>query len=640
MSTTTLTSLAILKVNFDHGGDYLEYLVPFVVQVLADQKPDPVTDRIVREYILEQFGLEIPERTVQIVLRRIVRRYPLERDSGVYRLTGDFPNPGITARQSDAAVHISSVVYGLQQFSQGTIRPLGSSEDAVGALLTFLAKFDVAFLRSYLRGTAIPLNHQPNETDVVLVSEYVKDLQKTDPDRFGSFLVLTQGHMLANALLCPDLENMSGSYKNVTFYLDTPLLVHTLGVEGDIKQAAISTLIAQLRQLGGKVAAFSHSREELHSVLRGAARYIGSPDGRGPIITESRKRGTTRSDLILLSESVDEKLSEAGIMVEEAPRYIEALQIDEEVFESVLDDEVSYSNPRAREYDINSVRSVYVIRGDKLALSLEKSRAILVTSNSGFARAAWEYGKQHESLSDVSSVMTDYVLANLAWLKAPMGAPSIPHTQVLAVAYAALEPSRLLLDKYMVEIDRLEAQGTITERDHQLLRSSSHLYDELMHLTLGDDAALTEETVTETLERVTAEIKGEASEQLNEEKLEHERTINALTAQQARNREMIKNLYWRCDRRAKVIARSLAGLLCLVPIVELVSKFGFWPNSPIATWILVGTGAALVVMTVASLGVGWTVVRFYTGFQRWCLIQFLRREAELIGMDLDAFFNS
>ena len=38
----------------------------------------------------------------------------------------------------------------------------------------------------------------------------------------------------------------------------------------------------------------------------------------------------------------------------------------------------------------------------------------------------------------------------------------------------------------MREIDRLEEQGKISERDHQLLRSSSIAYDELMNLKLGD----------------------------------------------------------------------------------------------------------------------------------------------------------
>ncbi len=56
--TNTLTSLAILKVNVDQGGDYLEYLRPFILQVLVDHRPDIITDQIVCDYIQEQFDLQ------------------------------------------------------------------------------------------------------------------------------------------------------------------------------------------------------------------------------------------------------------------------------------------------------------------------------------------------------------------------------------------------------------------------------------------------------------------------------------------------------------------------------------------------------------------------------------------------------
>ena len=65
------------------------------------------------------------------------------------------------------------------------------------------------------------------------------------------------------------------------------------------------------------------------------------------------------------------------------------------------------------------------IRANKPAPSIEKAGAVFVTSNASFARAAWEYGQQHGSSRDVSSVIASFSLANVAWLKAPVGAPSV-----------------------------------------------------------------------------------------------------------------------------------------------------------------------------------------------------------------------
>ena len=191
MATNTLTSLAILKVNIDQGKDYLDYLRPFIMQILVEQKPDPVTNSVISKHIRDRFGLEIPERTVQIVLKRISKRYSLKRDHGVYRITGDLPDPQITAKQSAAERHIATILGGLRQFSQDTMHPISSDEVAIGAICTFLAEFDVTCLRAYLRGTAIPTLERAHRTDIVLVSEYVQHVQRNEPERFNSFLLFS-----------------------------------------------------------------------------------------------------------------------------------------------------------------------------------------------------------------------------------------------------------------------------------------------------------------------------------------------------------------------------------------------------------------------------------------------------------------
>lgn len=357
-STETLTSLAMLKVKIDQGQDYLDYLRPFILQVLVDNQPDPVRDQVVANYIRTQFGLEIPTRAVQVVLKRLSRIYPLERKDGVFRITGPLPNPGITNKKAEAERHIHAVIHGLLEFARGHSQSISTGDEAVTAICGFLSEFNIPCLRAYLRGTTIPTVEGNQQTNIVLVSNYVLHIQRNDPERFESFLIMLQGHMLANALLCPDLQNTPKTYKGVTFYFDTPLLVQQLGLEGEPKKRAIEELIRLLANLGGTVATFSHSREELDRVLKGAADYIESSKGRGAIIFEARRSGRSKSDLLLLAGQTDQMLAGAGIDVKPTPRYIKDFQIDEAVFGKVLEDEVTYFNPRARDYDINSVRSI------------------------------------------------------------------------------------------------------------------------------------------------------------------------------------------------------------------------------------------------------------------------------------------
>jgi len=634
MSSATLTSLAMLKVNVDQGRDYLDYLRPFILQVLCDHKPSPITDAVVRDHIRKDFGLEIPERAVQIVLKRLSRLHPLTREHGVYHITSEPPNPGIATEKVDADRHIRAIVAGLKEFSKDTTRPIASDEEAVQAVCAFLAEFNIPCLRAYLRGTAIPTIEKHDNALLVLVSKYVLSLQETDPERFNSFLVVVQGHMLANALLCPDLQQAPKTYKGMTFYFDTPLLIRRLGLEGRAKQAAVESLIVLLLKLGATVATFSHSRDELERVIRGASDYIDSKNGRGAIVMEARKAGTTKSDLLVFAGKINENLSDARIDVVQTPRYQKKFQINEEAFEGVLMDEVSYHNPRAKEDDINSVRSIYVLRSGNSPRNLEYAKAVLVTSNSGFAQAAFEYGKDYEESREVSSVITDFSLANMAWLKAPLGAPTLPMTEVIAFSYAALQPSRGLLDKYLGEIDKLEKQGTITERDHQLLRSSELAQRELMNLTLGEEDALTDQTVIETLDRVMNEIKKEESEKYQTEQAEHRKTRKELELARAEKQLLQSRLYWRCLKKAKICAWVTSTLVGLLLVIGLGAGVGLASSNPGLGWILVVASGVLIIVTLGNLIWGVTVAGLHGRVQAHFLTWFLRRESASIGLDL------
>ena len=625
----------MLKVHVDQGQDYLDYLRPFILQVLVKHTPDLVTDDVVREHIRTDFGLELPNRAVQLVLKRLSRQYPLKKEHGLYRITGELPDPCIDTEKVHAIRHINAVISGLREFSKSTTKPIVSDDEAVAAICAFLTQFNIPCLRAYLRGTAIPTIEDQNDLQIVLVSKYVLELQNTDLERFDSFLVVVKGHMLANALLCPDLQNAPRSYKGVTFYLDTPLLVRQLGLEGEPKQAAVNSLIELLVNLGAIVATFSHSRDELERVITGAAQHIESPNGRGSIVMDARQRGTTKSDLLVLVGQLDDKLKDFEIVVHNTPRHIEDFQIDETEFGNALDDEVSYFNPRAKEYDIDSVRSIYVLRAHTSQIILERSKAALVTSNAGFARAAFQYGQKHETSREVSSVITDFSLANMAWLKAPLGAPAIPTTELLAFSYAALLPSNKLFEKYLKEIEKLEKSGKITERDHQLLRSSRLAQAELMNLTLGEEDALTEQTLTETLRRVTDEIKREESNKYRMERAAHEETQAQLAEQRTIKKRTQERLFWRCQRQATScawIASTIIGVLLAGGL--LAAGLGLGSDNPIVGGMLGAASGVLVLLTLGNLIFGTTVKRLHEGMQARCLAWFLSRKASETGLDL------
>lgn len=637
-STSTLTSLAILNVNVNRGASYLDYLSPFILHVLIECRPDPVKSDVVSGLLREHFGLQIPFQTVETVLMRISRLDAIEKANHVYRIVGELPDPHIAAKVQEANRRIDTVVDAFLRYSQNRVNPITNPDHAVVAICNFLSSFDVTCLRAALQQTAIPELEGTHRTDIVQVSEFVQHLQVSSPELFDSFLVLVQGNMLANALLCPDLQDLPPSFQNVEFYFDTPLLIRLLGLEDDTRRSAMRELVALLAKLGGKAIAFSHTIRELQSVVVGAANYLDASDGRGAIVHEARLRGTEKAELLLLSEKLEEELAGLEVHVEDTPQYTDDFQIDESAFEDVLKDEVTYfNNPNAILYDINSVRSIYAIRGQKSAPSLESASAVLVTSNNAFAKAAWRYGQKYESSRDVSVVITEFSLANLAWLKAPMDAPAIPKSQLLAFSYAALMPSSKLLNKFMSEIEKLENRGSITARDLQLLRSSPLVVPELMSLTLGEDSALTGETLIQTLNRVSQEITKEETAKLVKEEEAHRETQSSLSAQEAQNRQILDNIRNRCCRNAKnaswVITIAIAG-------VYLAGLYqGFGTGSPISTEgriVFLILAMSFVISALSTL-FGFSFLNFRRTLENQLKTRLLKREAGALSLTLSDF---
>jgi len=617
-NSDALCSLAMLKVSVDSGGDYLEYLRPYVIEVLTNDPPERVTDVTVAEKLLNLCGLEIPSRTVQIVLQRLAKDGYLSKQNGIYLSGHDLPVSDLSAARANAARHISLIVTELIGFASSSERTL-TEDVATECLVNFLSQFSIPCLRSYLRGTTLPTISSSSSWQVALVGQFVGEIQG-QPNLFESFIMLMQGHMLANALLCPDLTSVSDSYKDVVFYFDTPLLIQLLGLEGEQEEQAIKEIVKLVQKLKGSICYFSHTYDELVTAITVSAEFIDSPRGRGTIVNEARKSGKSKSDLILIGNQAAEILQGHGVESFATPSYGKEnhkFEIAEEVFSAALADEIDYQNPRAKDYDIRSVRSIYVLRKGTAPRSIEKAKAVLVTSNTSFSRAAFEYGKNVEMSREVSTVITDFSLANTAWLKAPQGAPALPKKEVLAFAYAAARPSKSFWDKVLIEADKLEAKGAISVREHQLLRSSYSVQAELMKLTLGEESALTEESITQTLARVTDEIRQEALEQqgLISNKLnEASTTIENLRGEVDSVREKI---FWACGKQAETEAKILSVSIWSAQI--LVAGFGLFTVSQGSKWAWLYVVVAGISGAVRLAGTRWDIKPLKAGpaYRSW-----------------------
>ena len=173
-------------------------------------------------------------------------------------------------------------------------------------------------------------------------------------------------------------------------------------------------------------------------------------------------------------------------------------------------------------------------------------------------------------MREVSPVIADGTLANIAWLKAPLGAPALPELEVLAACYAGMQPDAPMWTKYLAEIDKLKAQGKVTPDEHQLLRFSLKARGELMSKTVGDPGAVSPKTVEEIAASVKASLVEDRDRQLasNEEQLARaaQELVQAKSdAEKYRRRssERQKKAFWIAEAIAKSLSWALYGVLAI-----------------------------------------------------------------------------
>lgn len=621
-NTETLCSLAMLRVHAEHGLDYFDYLVPFVTYVLQKEKPDKVCDADTQVFLRKEFGLSIPQHACGFVLQRLAKRRILQREHGVYHIVGKLKDYRVDERRVKARREQQVVVNNLIQHASRTLGLTWTQQEADAAILQYLSRFSVECMQAFTQGTALPEIQSISDVNAFIVSSFVKHANDFEPELFEGVVSLVKGHMLANALLCSDLQSLEKKFEKLTFYLDTPFLMHLLKFWGTAPFEAATELLELLGKLNAKLAVFEHTVEEVNHVLLNAERVLSDPAKiTHPMIASLRRERFTVADMALARGTLDRFFESHRITRMLAPGYTKDFQIDHSLLKEAIEKETFYYPERALDNDINSIRSIFELRRSKHPYRLEDAVAVLVTNNPVLAQAAYKYGHQYESGREVSTVITDFSLANVAWLKAPFTSPDLPRLELIAECYATMEPSPKLWSMYISEIDRLRATGNITAEDHDLLKLSLLARDQLMNLTLGTEEALSSGTISQILDRIKKELVKEKDVELQAERRQHEAARSHASLLQAKHTAMQKRIAF-IGGRAGWAAKWIVFVLLFTAIAGglFVTSGFFSSKSAKLVWLVLairGLAIAALIWGLADAIWGFSIKQLAERVGRW-----------------------
>jgi hypothetical protein len=625
MNSVTLTSLALLKARFDlQQHDVLDSFICFTEVSLARRSPSHFSPEELKEWLIQDFGLDLPLPPLKLILSRMSKRGTVKRSEKLYQLAEMKCNlKEFDKNQAELAVHYRAIVLSLKDYAHDELGQDLTEAECEAGLLNYIDEYCIECVASFASGSVVSVRGSEPKHWRFIVSRFANHIYSRAPNLLEYFLTVLTGRMLANVLLASDLSALGAKFRRTSIYVDTPLLLQVIGVVGKEAQAYSREIFRLFTDAGAGLRVFSHTMEEIDQVLKNAERYLEMPSGgSGNVILALRDAGMSPSDVVLIRSRIRDLLHDGGLEIEETPRYVDKYQIDEAALEREMEAAgLRYRSQTAKKADINSVRSAYVLRAGSSPERVEDSVALVLTNNAALARAAYAYGRKHREFRHVSPVVTDFSLANIVWIKSPLKHPNIPMHLLLTHCYSALKPSVDLWNRFVDELKKLREAGKITPAQHEYLRYELRVRDELMNLTLGDEEQVSEEVVVKILERHEEEITFPLKRQLEEIGTDHRKALQRLTDSE-RSVADIDNALRKLAHYVRVMVRAGLILIAIALLAYAYHPFlGTGTTSRILRVVSGLLGFLLIVLNIAKQLFGFRIIdpvnRFSSLLEAW-----------------------
>ena len=201
---SSLTSLAILKVNWDRRGkDYIENFVPFIVECARIQPELIITLSETQSQVLDTFGLKLPQNALKLIIQRAVKRNYFRRENrAVLKVQEKCDTLNFNETRDGVEQTFNAVVAQLVQYANETHQKSWEENHAEDALAAFFGESSLGLIFDLVD---VGKNYQRRiPGDRYIVGTFVDRARETDPQLLENLVLLARGSLLANAMYLPD----------------------------------------------------------------------------------------------------------------------------------------------------------------------------------------------------------------------------------------------------------------------------------------------------------------------------------------------------------------------------------------------------------------------------------------------------
>lgn len=523
MNRNTIVSLAMLYALWQSKQqDLLDLIRPFVLFSVGNTTNvgQPIDVLQVREYLEKEFGYKsFQTAVIHKVLNRECANPSSEsrivRKKGEYRLVRSYSEliDMFAEKRTNCKAHSDAVTSALATYlNANNVRNRGnySQQEAEVILLSFFERRGSEILLSVDDLTQILA--RKDEIDY-FVGKFILAEHDKKSVLMDYLVELVKGYFVTTALYLQAENNdvTRASFSDVTFFLDTRILLGYLGYKSEQENNSVQEMIKSLQKNGAKLSCFTYNEDEISSILEAyrMSTILGSK-GASYTLEYFDNHGRSAALVEAAQRLFSNRLKDNGITSKSFNEFLHDMNVEGGTA-GILDDEaiknkVTEIKPQYKfsgfSDDMSAINTVSRIRKGKKLPYIEKCKAVFVTSNNVLVAAVRQYQKINSIDYGFPLAITGDDLCVLAWLKDFESDNNLPQMRLLENVLAAITPSRDLMEAYFSNLDNLRQQGRINDDEVALLRVDLFAKKELMELTYGDKNNVTGDVIEEIRNRI------------------------------------------------------------------------------------------------------------------------------------------
>ncbi|MFG1499555.1 hypothetical protein ABMA70_05040 [Halobacteriovorax sp. XZX-3] len=504
-----LVNYAMLEsINVRKKGDVYDNCALLFAATLNTQNMfNPFTVEEGKEIFLNYLNFDLPVSVVQLILNRAKKKFDFfSKKEGVYTpnrsqivdTTSDFIDVKNEVLRSNTKLLESFVSYVKSNFEKDM-----SIDQAQEALVAYLSKYQVEIIDFFAVGGEVEVKGKSLNNISFLFSSFLKHINEKEPEIFKYFISHVKGIFLKNYMTSSDMRDNQSNLSNVTFYLDTPLILGLLGFSGESKQVVIEEMVELCNSLKAKMAIFECTRTEFENILKAWANDLESKNLRNfrdSTLQLLRMNMWDHEFLRNYLSRYHSVLSKKNISVVRNPEFTEDYQIDSEGLINFLQSEAN-NEYLAVNHDVRCVGQVIQLREYKRKSTLKDKSHIFVTTSNFLVSNVNQFLKNDFDKESSPVIANDIWVTNMCWMMNPDLFPDWAEHLVVSNYQAIIHEDDRFWKEFLNRFRMLRDTQKISKEDYDLVRRDFFLKKSVKILSVTEGMSYNDEHVFELMEK-------------------------------------------------------------------------------------------------------------------------------------------